>query len=149
MTTWAQFEAEAAELAAIVRERFEAAETHILATLRKDGAPRVSGSEVAFKGEDLTFGSMLGAVKALDLRRDGRCAIHAHPSTGGDVKVAGVAMEVAGDAKNAHVPEGETLDSFHAFRLDLREAVYTVPEGDELVIRLWQPGQGLRVIRRK
>jgi hypothetical protein len=91
MTTWAQFQAEAEEFAAMVRERFEAAETHILATLRKDGSPRVSGTEVDFKGHDLSFGSMLNAVKALDLRRDGRCAIHAHPSADGDAKVAGVA----------------------------------------------------------
>jgi len=48
MATWAQFESEAGQFAAMVRARFEAAETHILATLRKDGSPRVSGSEVAF-----------------------------------------------------------------------------------------------------
>ncbi len=39
MTTWAQFEHAAGEFAAVVRARFEAAETHLLATLRKDGFP--------------------------------------------------------------------------------------------------------------
>ncbi|MBO0852814.1 MAG: pyridoxamine 5'-phosphate oxidase family protein, partial [Nocardia sp.] len=68
MSDWRQFESEAAEFAAQVRSRFEAHETHILATLRMDGSPRVSGSEVDFRGADLTFGSMLGAVKARDLR---------------------------------------------------------------------------------
>jgi hypothetical protein len=149
MTTWAQFQAEAEEFAAMVRERFEAAETHILATLRKDGSPRVSGTEVDFKGQDLSFGSMLNAVKALDLRRDGRCAIHAHPSADGDAKVAGVAEEITGEAKNAYVTGKEPPGGFHVFRLDFHEAVYTAPEGDELVIRLWQPGRGVRVIRRK
>src|SRR5215469_13458564 len=38
MATWAQFEREAADLAAVVRARFEAAQTHVLATLRKDGS---------------------------------------------------------------------------------------------------------------
>lgn len=95
MTTWGQFENEASDLAARIRSRFEAAETHILATLRRDGSPRVSGSEVQFTGVDLTFGSMLNAVKARDLQRDGRCAIHAHPSEGGDAKVAGIAREAA------------------------------------------------------
>jgi hypothetical protein len=33
------------------------------ATLRKDGSPRVSGSEVTFQGPDLSFGSMPNAVK--------------------------------------------------------------------------------------
>lgn len=149
MTTWAQFENEAGEFAAKVRARFEAAETHILATLRKDGSPRVSGSEVDFKGPDLSFGSMLHAVKALDLHRDGRCAIHAHPSKDGDAKVAGVAHEVTGEAKSAYVTGTEPPGDFHAFRLDLHEVVFTAVEGNELVIRVWRPGQGIQTIRRQ
>jgi Pyridoxamine 5'-phosphate oxidase len=149
MATWAQFEREASQLAAMVRARFEAAETHILATIRKDGSPRVSGSEVAFKGPDLTFGSMPDAVKALDLQRDGRCAIHAHPHKDGDAKVAGIAVEVAGEAKNAHVAGGEPPSGSHAFRLELHEAVITSVEGDELVIRFWHPELGVRTIRRR
>jgi hypothetical protein len=147
MTTWAQFENEASDFAAMVRARFEAAETHILATLRKDGSPRVSGTEVNFTGSHLSFGSMLNAVKALDLQRDGRCAIHAHPSHDGDAKVAGIAIEVTGEAKNAY--GGAPAGGFHAFRLELSEAVVTAVEGDELVIRFWRPGHGIRTIRRK
>ncbi|GGQ05268.1 hypothetical protein [Streptosporangium pseudovulgare] len=41
--------------------------------------------------------SALDAVKARDLQRDGRCAIHAHPGKDGDAKVAGVAVEVTGE----------------------------------------------------
>ena len=149
MATWAQFENEAGEFAAMVRARFEAAETHILATLRKDGSPRVSGTEVNFKGPDLSFGSMLNAVKAIDLQRDGRCAIHAHPAKDGDAKVAGIAIEVTGEAKNAYVTGSEPPGDFHAFRLDLHEAVITAVEGDELVIRFWRPGLGVRAIRRR
>ncbi|WP_419997933.1 pyridoxamine 5'-phosphate oxidase family protein [Streptomyces boninensis] len=140
MATWQQFENEADELASVIRARFEAAETHVLATLRKDGSPRVSGSEVEFKGADLSFGSMLGARKALDLRRDGRCALHAHPHGGGDAKVAGIAVEVTDPAGKG---------GSHAFRLDLREAVLTAVEGDELVIRLWRPGRPVETFRRK
>lgn len=149
MTTWAQFENEAGQLAAQVRARFEAAETHVLATLRKDGSPRVSGSEVDFKGPDLSFGSMLNAVKARDLQRDGRCAIHAHPGKDGDAKVAGIAVEVTGEAKEAYATGGEPPGGFHAFRLDLREAVFTVVEADELVVRVWRPGQEVQTFRRK
>lgn len=148
MATWKQFESEAPDLAALIRARFEAAETHVLATLRADGSPRVSGSEVAFLGPDLSFGSMLNARKASDLRRDGRCAIHAHPSEGGDAKVAGVAVEVTGQEKAAYTTGDEPGGDFHAFRLDLREAVMTAVEGDELVIRLWRPGQPVQTFRR-
>ena len=149
MATWAQFESEASQFAAMVRARFEAAETHILATLRKDGSPRVSGSEVAFQGPDLSFGSMPNAVKALDLQRDGRCAIHAHPSKDGDAKVAGIAIEVPGEARDADVTGSEPPGDSHAFRLELREAVITAVEGDELVVRFWRPGLGVRTVRRR
>ncbi|MET9414369.1 pyridoxamine 5'-phosphate oxidase family protein [Streptomyces klenkii] len=149
MVTWEQFESEANDLAAMVKARFEGAETHILATLRKDGSPRVSGSEVGFLGPDLSFGSMLNAVKALDLRRDGRCAIHAHPSEGGDAKVSGVAFEVTDpEEKKIYRTGEEPPGDFHAFRLDLREVVLTAVEGGELVVRLWRPGLPVKTFRR-
>jgi hypothetical protein len=149
MATWAQFEREASEFATAVRARFEAAETHVLATLRKDGSPRVSGTEVAFMGPDLSFGSMPNAVKALDLQRDGRCAIHAHPSSDGDAKVAGIAVEVTGAANSASLTSGEPPGGSHAFRLELHEAVITAVEDNELVVRLWRPGHKVRTFRRK
>ncbi|WP_049578700.1 pyridoxamine 5'-phosphate oxidase family protein [Streptomyces sp. SBT349] len=149
MATWQRFESEAPALASQVRARFEAAETHILATLRGDGSPRVSGSEVSFLNGDLSFGSMPGAVKALDLRRDGRCAIHAHPGTDGDAKVAGVASEVTGAEKAAYTTGTEPPGDFHAFRLEIGEAVFTGVEADELVITFWRPGRPVETVRRR
>ncbi|KNB53222.1 pyridoxamine 5'-phosphate oxidase family protein [Streptomyces caatingaensis] len=149
MATWEQFESEAADLASTVKARFEKAATHVLATLRKDGSPRVSGSEVAFLGPDLSFGSMPDAVKALDLRRDGRCAIHAHPDGEGDAKVSGTAVEVTDpEEKKRYTTGTEPPGGFHAFRLDLREVVLTVVEGGELVVRLWRPGRPVETFRR-
>ncbi|MEC3956612.1 pyridoxamine 5'-phosphate oxidase family protein [Nocardia sp. CDC153] len=146
MATWLDFSSEAPELAAAVRARFEGHKTHVLATLRRDGGPRVSGSEVEFVGSDLMFGSMPGAVKAADLRRDGRCAIHAHPDEG-DAKVMGVAVEVTGAAKAALGSAPEV----HNFRLELTDAVLTsVDEAAELlVIQHWRPGRGVVVTRRR
>lgn len=149
MTTWQDFAARVPEFAALVRGRFEADKHHVLATLRTDGSPRVSGTEVQFYGPDLTFGSMWGAVKARDLQRDPRCALHAHPSDesmqGGDAKLGGRAVEVA-DAEElsrfrgeVEVPPGE----FHLFRLELTEAVHTRVEGDKLLIRRWTPQEGI------
>lgn len=148
MVTWQQFHDEAGELASEVRRRFEAAKTHVLATVRKDGSPRVSGSEVDFQGDELSFGSMLNAVKALDLRRDGRCAIHAHPHDDGDAKIAGVAHELTGAEKQAATTGSEPPGDFHAFRLDLKEAVLTRVEDGELVIRVWRPGKPVETYRR-
>ncbi|MEC3918721.1 pyridoxamine 5'-phosphate oxidase family protein [Nocardia sp. CDC160] len=147
MVDWLQFETEAPDLAGEVRRRFEAHSTHVLATIRRDGSPRVSGSEVQFDGTDLTFGSMPNARKARDLQRDGRCAIHAHPSDG-DAKVAGVAIEVA-HADSPAVTEPSTEP--HLFRLDLTEAVLTTvdQEAQQLVVQSWRPGRGITVTRRQ
>jgi hypothetical protein len=52
---------------------------------------------------------------------------------------------VTGEAKVAYTTGTEPPGGFHAFHLDLREAVITAVEGNELVVRLWQPGHPVRV----
>ena len=142
--TWQDFVDEAPDMAAAVRARFDAGRHHVLATLRADGSPRVSGTEVDFSDGDLTLGMMAGSVKARDLARDGRFALHAHTGDGsmqgGDAKVAGVAEEV--DA-----PPGPPS---HTYRLMLGEAVLTSvhPDGDRLVIETWRPGCGVKRVER-
>ncbi|MEM9712550.1 MAG: pyridoxamine 5'-phosphate oxidase family protein [Actinomycetota bacterium] len=113
MDRWGDLTATDADFAARARARFESARHHILSTLRRDGSPRVSGTEIQFFGDDLMIGMMPGSVKALDLRRDGRYALHAHPGDGsmegGDAKVSGVAVEVDDpdviDAYRRHIVE--------------------------------------------
>ncbi len=156
MATWRQFSDEAPELAAAVRARLEATKHHVLATLRRDGSPRVSGTEVDFSGDDLTVGSMWEAVKARDLQRDGRFALHANPGegttmAGGDAKLSGVAVEVGDDGKRAYEEHANPPEPYHLFRLELAEAVLTSlhPEGDRLVIETWRPGQGVARTERR
>jgi hypothetical protein len=141
--SWAKFEAEAPELAARVRGRLEAHGHKTIATLRRDGSPRISGTETQFEGEDLWIGSMQDALKARDLQRDPRYALHSaseDPDTWtGDAKVAGVAEEV-----------GSSDGKSHKFRLDILEAS-TVELDDErkhLVITVWTPTGGVRVMKR-
>ena len=143
MPSWAKFEAEAPELAARVRELLEAHGHKTIATLRRDGSPRISGTETQFEGEDLWIGSMQDALKARDLQRDPRYALHSASEDPevwtGDAKVAGVAEEVtSADGKS------------HKFRLDILEAS-TVGLSDDrkaLVIEVWTPSDGVRTIRR-
>jgi len=147
MATWTEFETSAPDLARATRFRFEATKHHVLATLRKDGSPRVSGTEVAFHGTELTLGSMPGAMKARDLLHDARFALHANPGdgsmTGGDSKISGLAILSPGIAGDATQPDADY------FRLDILEVVHTEVQGDELVIRVWHPGEEIREIRRK
>ncbi|MEV1246120.1 pyridoxamine 5'-phosphate oxidase family protein [Nonomuraea sp. NPDC050022] len=156
MTSWKEFEIQAPELAAVARGLMERHKHKVLATLRKDGSPRVSGTESRLDGGELWMGSMPGAVKALDLRRDSRMAIHvtspdpdeADPSSwAGDVKLAGRAVEVT-DPKVLAEAGLPSTDS-HLFRIDLSEVVWTRVEGDELVIDTWHEGAEVRHIRRK
>ena len=48
MTSWKEIEAEAPELAGRVRAAFVAHRHKLLATLRQDGSPRISGFEATF-----------------------------------------------------------------------------------------------------
>jgi hypothetical protein len=156
MATWEQFTSEAPDLAASVRARFEATRHHVLATLRRDGSPRVSGTEVRFHGPDLIVGSMWQAVKARDLRRDSRFALHANPGDGsmegGDVKVAGRAIEVTDPREvRAFADAEQPPEPFHLFRLSIDEVVRTSVSPDQkyLVIETWHPGHPIRRVQRQ
>lgn len=157
MTTtnnWAAFEKAEPEFAAAVRARFAQYPHHVLATLRKDGSPRVAGLNVDIRGGELWLGMMPGSMKALDLQRDPRFALHTNPGAGetmpdGDVRISGRAVELV-DPPELHRYAEETLipHPFHLFHAELTEAVHVGVEGDELVLRCWTPAGGMRTIRR-
>ncbi len=155
MASWQEFERQAPELGEVARRLVEAYRHKVLATLRKDGSPRVSGTETTLKNGELWIGSMGGAVKVLDLRRDPRMAIHVtsrapegdDPSSWeGDVKLAGRAVEVTGADMLAAMEEPE--EGSHLFRIELTEVAWTHVEGDELVIDFWHEGSSPHQLRR-
>src|SRR4028119_1191603 len=76
MPSWTAVEAEAPELATLARRFLDAHVHKTLATLRRDGSPRISGTEVASADGELWLGSMWRSLKALDLQRDPRFALH-------------------------------------------------------------------------
>ena len=148
VATWDEFEAAAPEFAARVRSSMTSRKHLTMATLRRDGSPRISGTEVEFADGQLRIGSMPGAVKALDLRRDPRVAIHGptdDPPAGnasgwkGEAKIAGAAAEV------------ESGSSAHRFLIDIHEAVITRlnEAGNRLVVESWTTERGYRIIERE
>ncbi|MET9676126.1 pyridoxamine 5'-phosphate oxidase family protein [Streptomyces sp. NPDC006482] len=153
-TTWSAFEAAEPELAATVRERFGQHTHHALATVRKDGSPRLSGIEAGFRFGELWLGMMPNSRKALDLRRDPRLALLANPGPGtdmggGDVRVSGRAVEITDPETVArYVAEAGDPQPFHLFRVEPTEVVRTWVDGEELVLRTWVPGHPARTIRR-
>jgi hypothetical protein len=84
---------------------------------------------------------MRNGVKALDLRRDARFALHSGsndpPGWRGDAKVAGRAIEVP-------------REDMHLFRCDIEEVVLVrLNEArDKLVIESWHEGRGLSRLER-
>ena len=139
--SWAAFAQEAPELADAVRAAFAVRKHCTMATLRADGGPRISGTEVQLDDAELHIGSMPAAVKARDLLRDARVAIHSptvdppegdERSWAGEAKVGGRAVEVPSD------------DASHRFRIDVDEVVHTAVAGDALRIRSWHRGRGLQ-----
>ena len=153
MPSWSDFEAAAPELAARVRGRLDAHTHKTLATVRADGAPRISGTESRFAGGELCIGSMADARKARDLQRDPRFALHSGSDEPedwkGDAKLAGVVEEITDPGRVREINGGEHTGS-HLFRLDLRE-VSTVGLDDartQLVIEVWTPERGVRTIKR-
>jgi hypothetical protein len=155
MASWSEVEAEAPELAALARGFLDAHKHKTLATLRRDGSPRISGTEMEFVGPDVCFGSMWRAVKALDLLRDPRFALHsgsADPSEWkGDAKLAGRAEELDDpEVKAAMTGEGGPSGPWHLFRCDVTELVVVRlgEPADHLVIESWHEGRGLTRRRR-
>jgi Pyridoxamine 5'-phosphate oxidase len=140
VASWSEVEAAAPDLAARARQLLDAFTHKTLATLRRDGSPRISGTEIEFADGELWLGSMWRSMKALDLLRDPRFALHSGsvdpPEWKGDAKLAGRLEEV--DA-----PEGETRS--HRFRADITELV-VVQLGDppdHIVIEAWHEGRGV------
>ena len=143
MASWSEVEAQAPELAARARGIFDAFTHKTIATLRRDGSPRISGTEVEFEAGEMWIGSMSRAVKALDLQRDPRFALHSGsaspPDWTADAKVAGRAEEVS-----------EEGASSHRFRLDITELVVTSigDPADHIVIESWHEGRGVTRLTR-
>ena len=144
MATWAELESAAPDFAKRVRRLLTSRKHLTMATLRRDGSPRISGTEIQLIDGQLQIGSMLGAVKAKDLQRDQRIAIHGptnDPAKSGawrgEAKISGRAIEMAAGA------------DLHGFRIDIHEAVITSLGGKGLLIESWSPERGYRSIDRE
>jgi hypothetical protein len=157
MPSWSEIEAEAPELAAQAKKVFDAHLHKTLATIRKDGSPRISGTEARFFEGDIYLGSMPDSRKAKDLLRDPRLALHSATvdatMADGDAKLAGRAIEVTDEETikrfSGHVdqPPGP----FHLFRIDITELTVTRlgdPQ-DHLVIETWRVGEGVTRVERR
>lgn len=154
MPSWAEVVRAEPELASSIERLFALGRHKTIATLRADGSPRISGIECDFVDGQLRFGSMAGARKVADLRRDPRFALHgptADPvgegpdSWSGEAKIAGRALHVGALVADDGVgPPGEL------FVADVLELTVTRldPSGTRLVVEWWTPAGGRRLVER-
>jgi hypothetical protein len=155
VASWGELEQAEPELTALARGFLDAFTHKTLATLRRDGSPRISGTEVDFRDGELYLGSMWRSVKALDLQRDPRFALHSGspdpPEWRGDAKLAGRVEELADPDRVAAVnAEDAPPGASHLFRCDITELVVVRlgDPADHIVIEAWHEGRGRSRTRR-
>ena len=159
MATWSELTEIAPDLTSRVQAAFDAHLHKLIATLRSDGSPRISGIEATFRSGELWLGMMPSSRKAADLLRDPRFALHSAPidlelKTQGDAKLSGKAIvETDPEAVRAYFAAFAEERDFEApadallCRCDIQDMSITTVEGDELVIDLWREGSPPRQVR--
>ena len=163
MPSWSEVEEAVPELAAAVRKAFDAHKHKVLATLRADGSPRLSGNEASFWDGHVWLGMMHRSRKAQDLQRDARMELHSAPVDIelklGDARMAGRAKEITDPevmarftALAAEEHDGQAPpEPFHLFRVDINEVtlIRIGEPADHLVIESWSVDDGFRRIERR
>ncbi len=149
---WGEFKSDARERAAIGEERFDRTGLVLVATLRKNGWPRISPVEPLITDGHLYLGMMWQSRKALDLLRDPRCTVHSTISgrdgSEGEFKVYGRAVEILDPETRRRYSEAlyEKIGfkpeepEYHLFSIDIDSAAFAIIQDEEWHRKIWQAG---------
>jgi hypothetical protein len=133
---WQDFAVQQAELADVGVRKLTGPRVVLVATIRRDGTPRVSPVEPLIWEGDLWLSMGLGSRKAMDLRRDPRILVHSIVTSrngeAGEFKVRGTAAEESRAAAQARYAQAaaEGLGwrpepgKFHLFRVELNDVTF-------------------------
>ena len=153
MAAWRDVVDSEPEFAERARAFLDAGVHKTIATLRRDGSPRISGTEAKIADGELWFGAMWRSRKALDLRRDPRFALHSAsidpPAWEGDAKISGHVEEIDDDERKRRLladADEKPSGQWHLFvaRIDEVAIVRLSGERDRLVVELWKDGEELK-----
>ena len=151
---WSEMQDQQPRLGALAHDRLVAPGVLLVATVRRDGTPRLSPVEPFVLDGDLWLSMLLGSLKAADLLRDPRVLVHSivtGPDGGeGEMKVRGTAVDVPDEARQgryadavaAALPWTPEVGRFHLFRVDVDDVTYVRYDnasGDQFVVR-WPAG---------
>ena len=145
MITWTQFERQRPDLAAAGREHFYhfGVGLGFLATVRKDGGPRVHPVCPVLSPAGLHI-SVIPGPKLHDLRRDARYALHSEtfppPREDDGFAVYGTVAEVSDSATRAVVNEQVIADHGHPWPGYDSQALFEL-RLERCLLMLTQPGE--------
>jgi hypothetical protein len=152
---WTDLEAGQPRLAELGRERLIGPGVLLVATIRRDGTPRLSPVEPLLLDGDLWLSMMWQSTKARDLLRDPRILVHSvvtgRDGTEGEFKVRGTARTQDDPAVQRRYAEAVTasLDwspvpgEFHLFTVDIGQVTfmrYDPATGDQFTA-MWPPAR--------
>ncbi len=132
MATWADFAEDAPEIATLGLKQFEKFHIAYLATVRKDGSPRLHPVSPIIAEGRLFVATNPKSPKRLDQVRDGRYAIHARPGKNDEeFLIRGTSQRVTNDETRATVTKaaGHTVhDHDWIFEYEIEEAMMSCYE---------------------
>jgi Pyridoxamine 5'-phosphate oxidase len=156
---WSELEDWQPRLAGVGRRKLLDPGVVLVATIRRDGTPRVSPVEPFVLGGELWLSMMLGSTKAKDLTRDPRVLVHSvitsRDGGEGEFKVRGTARAET-DRQMQHRYAVAVADSlgwrplpgaFHLFAVDIEDITlvrYEDATGDQFVTRWPHGGEFVR-----
>lgn len=162
MVGWEQFVEQAPNVAEVFLRRHAATgNLCLLATLRSDGYPRISPIEPRIFEGHLVLAGMPNTLKFRDLGRDPRFCLHTATVdtnvTEGDVKLWGTVSNLQDRGLQARFADqvyeeigldlrGQEFDPFYVGQLTGASALAFTD--NHLVVTIWKPGQGERVVRK-
>ncbi|MGH3095005.1 MAG: pyridoxamine 5'-phosphate oxidase family protein [Streptosporangiales bacterium] len=147
---WSEMESRQPRLAELGRRRLLAPGVVLVATIRRDGAPRLSPVEPLVMDGDLWLSMLWGSTKAADLARDTRILVHSvitgRDGGEGEYKVRGTAHAESDPAVQRRYADAVTESlgwrpkpgRFHLFSVDLHDVTfirYVDATGDQFVTR--------------
>jgi hypothetical protein len=159
MASWGELAAAAPALATSGRELIDRFRFVYIATLRRDGTPRISVVEARIVGGELAMSMIPGTLKACDLLRDPRLAVNApleHPDDPNEeFKLRGRAVEIRESQLKEAVAaaiEGTSgwcppLD-WHFFSVDIAEAAFIAWNAGVMRMVRWSLDEGVREVER-
>lgn len=148
---WRDVEERQPRLAELGRTKLGAPGVVLVATIRRDGSPRVSAVEPLFWAGDLWLGMGWESLKARDLMRDRRVLVHSVVTSrdggGGEFKVRGFAVLETGPVEQGYADVvaqelGWTpvVGKFHLFRVEVEDIAYIRwADANDQYVTLWPP----------